>query len=130
MEFLKSVGGKIVGGAVVLAVIAAGISWWTADPATRHMLLGGAGRIVSWFGIVLLVPWVSFFVIGRVARLESNSASAILVGGITLIEAVVLAWLFEWRIAGATAWVFFVAAVLLAGVYNLFTCDWLAEKAG
>ena len=128
MEFLKTITGKIVSGVVALVVVATLISWFTADPRTRQMLLAGAGRIASWFAIMLLVPWASFFVIGRVARLRSNTAGAVLVGAYTLIEALVLAWLFNWTIAGATAWVFFTAAVLLAGVYNLFACDWIAEK--
>ena len=29
---------------------------------------------------------------------------------------------------GPTAWTFFAAATLFAGVYNLFACDWIAEK--
>ena len=130
MDFLKSVGGKVVSGIVALAVIAAAISWWTMEPETRQALLSGTGKIVSWFGVVLLLPWVSFFLIGRIARTESNAAGAALVLSYTVAEAVLLAWLFAWSVAGATAWVFFGAAVLLAGVYNLFTCDWIAEKAG
>ena len=82
MDFLKSIAGKIVSGAVVLAVVAAGISWWRSDPATRQMLLSGTGRILSWLGIVLILPWASFFVIGKVARFDSNVAEtrAALVG--------------------------------------------------
>jgi hypothetical protein len=128
MDFLKTMAGKIVAGLVALMVLASAISWWQMEPATRHAILGGAGKIAAWFGVVLLVPWASFFLIGRVARLERNSAGAALVFGYTAIEAGVLAWLFDWSIAGATAWVFYAAAVLLAGVYNLLTCDWIAEK--
>ena len=40
-----------------------------------------------------------------------------------------LAWLFEWSVHGRAPWVFFAAATLFAGVYNLFACDWIAEKA-
>ena len=29
---------------------------------------------------------------------------------------------------GPTAWAFFAAATLVAGVYNLLACDWIAEK--
>jgi hypothetical protein len=129
MEFLKSVGGKIVGGLVALAVVASAISWWQMEPATRQAILSGAGKIAAWFGVVLLTPWASFFLIARVARMEKNSAGAALVLGYTAIEAAVLAWLFDWSIAGATAWIFYTAAVLVAGVYNLLTCDWIAEKA-
>ena len=128
MEFLKTVGGKVVSGLVVLAVLASAISWWQMEPATRHAILAGAGKIAAWFGCVLLIPWASFFLIGRVARMDSNGAAAALVGAITLVEAAVLAWLFGWSVGGATAWVFYAAAVLLAGVYNLLACDWIAEK--
>ena len=129
MDFLKGVAGKVVTGLVALAVIATAISWWQMEEATRAALLTGTGRVFAWLGIVLVVPWASFFLIGRVARLESNAAGATLVAAFTVVEAAVLAWLFEWSIRGAAPWVFFITAVLFAGVYNLFACDWIAEKA-
>ena len=129
MDFLKGVAGKVVTGLVALAVIATAISWFQMDEATRASLLAGAGRVFAWLGIVLVVPWASFFLIGRVARLDSNGAGAALVFGYTAVEAAILAWLFDWSIRGAAPWVFFATAVLFAGVYNLFACDWIAEKA-
>jgi hypothetical protein len=129
MDFLKGVAGKVVTGLVALAVVATAISWWQMDESTRATLLRGAGRIFAWLGIVLVVPWASFFLIGRVARLDTNAAGATLVGALTVAEAAVLAWLFEWSVHGAAPWVFFAAATLFAGVYNLFACDWIAEKA-
>jgi FtsH-binding integral membrane protein len=128
MDLLKSVTGKVVAGAVGLAVVAGGISWWRMDDATRQMLVTGTGRIVSWMGIVLLLPWATFFVTGWVARRESNAAGAALVAAYTLVEALLLAWLFHWQIPGATAWTFLIVGTLFAGVYNLLTCDWIAEK--
>jgi FtsH-binding integral membrane protein len=128
MDFLKSAGVKVIGGAVALAVVAGGISWWRMDQDTRDALLTGTGRVVSWLGIVLLLPWATFFLIGRVARTDSNAAGAALVLAYTLAEAILLAWLFGWTISGPAAWTFLAAAVLVAGVYNLFTCDWIAEK--
>jgi hypothetical protein len=128
MEFLKSITGKIVTGLVALSVVAAGISWWQMEPETRQMLLSGTGKIVSWVGIVLVVPWAIFFIVARVAKLESNLAGAILVIVVTALELVVLGWLFDWSIPTPTAWTFVVLGGLLAGVYNLLTCDWIAEK--
>ena len=128
MELLKTVTAKVVAGAVALAVVAAGISWWQMDDATRQMLLTGAGRIVSWLMVVLLAPWATFFVTGWVAKRESNAAGAALVAAYTLLEAVLLAWLFEFDVPGVTAWTFLSAATLFAGVYNLLICDWIAEK--
>src|SRR6266508_996631 len=128
MDFLKTITGKVIAGFVALAVIAGGISWWQMDHATRHMLMAGTGKIIGWILLVLFVPWASFFVIGRVAKLESNLAGAALVAAYTLIETLVLAWLFHWSIPGATAWTFLIVGALFAAAYNLFTCDWIAEK--
>src|SRR5450432_3825174 len=115
MDFLKT-------------VIASGISWWRMDEATKQTLLSGAGRITSWFGIVLLIPWATFFIIGWVAKFQSNLAGGILVFVYTALESLLLAKLFHWSLPGATAWTFFAVGTLLAGVYNLLVCDWLAEK--
>src|SRR5690349_16472584 len=128
MDFLKSVTGKVVSGIVALVVIAGGISWWRTDPATRDMLLTGSGRIASWLGIVLLIPWATFFIVGKVARMESNAAGAALIAAYTILETLLLAWLFRWHMPNATAWTFLLVGGLFAGVYNLFTCDWIAEK--
>jgi hypothetical protein len=128
MELLKTMAGKVVAGVMALVVVAGGISWWRMDPDTRHMLLAGTGRIVSWFGIVLLVPWATFFLIGRVSRVGSNLAGGLLVLGYTLLEVLLLLWLFNWSVPGPAAWTFVLLGALIAGVYNLFTCDWIAEK--
>jgi hypothetical protein len=128
MEFLKSVTGRIVSGLVALGVIAAAISWWQMDPATRQTLVSGTGRILAWFGVMLAWPWASFAIIARVAKLESNLAGGLLVGAYTIAETVLLAWLFHWHLPGATAWTFLLLGGLVAGVYNLLICDWIAEK--
>jgi hypothetical protein len=128
MDFLKTITGKVIAGFVALAVIAGGISWWQMDPSTREMLVSGTGKIIGWLLLVLVVPWATFFVIGRVGKMDSNLAGAVLVASYTLIETLVLAWLFNWSIPGATAWTFLTVGALFAGAYNLFACDWIAEK--
>jgi hypothetical protein len=128
MEFLKSVAGKILAGVVALAVVAGGISWWTLDAETRSDIVTGTGRILGWLGVVLVLPWATFFAIGWVSRLERNAAGAALVLGYTLAEVVLLLWLFGWSVSGASGWTFLVVGALVAGAYNLFACDWIAEK--
>ncbi|MCY2954714.1 MAG: hypothetical protein NTU53_22510 [Planctomycetota bacterium] len=128
MDFLKTITGKVAAGIVALAVIVGGISWWQMDPSTRHTLASGTGRITAWFGIVLLLPWASFFVITRTSRFETNLAGALLVFAYTLVEVLLLLWLFNWSVPGAAAWTFVLLGALVAAVYNLFTCDWIAEK--
>jgi FtsH-binding integral membrane protein len=128
MNFLKSIAGKIVAGMVALAVVAGGISWWQMDPDTRQMLVNGVERIGLWIGVVILLPWATFFLIGRIAKLESNLAGAVLVAVYAIAETTLLGWLFHWHIQTATAWTFLVCGGLVAGVYNLLVCDWIAEK--
>jgi hypothetical protein len=128
MDFLKSAGGKILSGLVALAVLAAAISWWRSSPAERDAAIAGTERMAAWCGIVLVVPWASFFLIAWVARFQRNDAGAVLVLAITAAEMALLAGLFQWSIHGTLAWSGFVLGGLVAGVYNLLTCDWLAEK--
>jgi FtsH-binding integral membrane protein len=128
MDLLKTVTGKVVAGAVTLAVVAGGITWWRTDQATRDMLLSGTGKIVSWIFIVLLAPWATFFVTTWVAKRESNAGGAALVAAYTVVEALLLAWLFQWNIPNGTAWTFLIVGALFAAVYNLLACDWIAEK--
>lgn len=130
MEFLKTVAGKVVGGVVALVVVAGGITWWRMDQSTRDMLIDGTGKILGWFAIVLLVPWATFWLIGWVAKFESNGVGALLVFVYTALEVVLLCWLFSWHVHGAGPWTFVGLGALIAGTYNLFTCDWLAEKVG
>src|SRR5581483_11988388 len=128
MDFLKGIAGKVIGGGVALGVISLGIAWRQTDPGTRSAILGATGRIAAWRGVVIVLPWASFFVIGRVARADSNAAGAALVAVYTIAEAVLLAWLFHWTITGATAWTFAAVGALFAAAYNLFACDWIAER--
>jgi hypothetical protein len=128
MEFLKSISGRIVTGLVALGVIAAAISWWQMDESTRQTLVAGTGRILAWFGVMLAWPWVSFAIIARVAKLESNFAGGVMVAAYTLAEVVLLAWLFHWHLPNATAWTFLLLGGLVSGVYNILVCDWIAEK--
>ncbi|HEX8524457.1 MAG TPA: hypothetical protein VF669_19535 [Tepidisphaeraceae bacterium] len=128
MELLNSITGKVTAGVMTLAVIAAGISWWQMDPATRHWLVVGAGKIVAWIGTVIFLPWVTFFITKWVAGKDSNSAGALLVAAYTIPEMVLVAWLFDWKVPSATAWTFFGVGALVAGAYNLLVCDWIAER--
>ena len=128
MEFLKSITGKLLTGVIALVVIAGAISWWRMDEATRSAVLSGSGKIAAWIGVVLFMPWANFLLIARVARMQSNTAGGVLVAAMSLIEALGLMWLFGWSIHGGTAWTFFLLGVLFAAVYNLFSCDWIAEK--
>jgi hypothetical protein len=128
MDFFKTVTGKVVGGLVSLMVVIAGISWWRMDQHTRATLISDTGRIASWLGFVLLFPCATFFIIAWAAKWNHNAAGAILVTTYTLMESLLLGYLFHWSLGSTSAWTFFLVGVLLSAVYNLLICDWLAEK--
>ena len=130
MDLLNSITGKVTAGVVALAVIAAGISWWQMDPSTRQWLLTSTGKILAWLGIVVFLPWVTFFITTWVAGKESNVAGAVLIAAYTVPEMFLAAWLFNWQIPSATAWTFFMVGALVAAAYNLLVCDWIAERFG
>ncbi len=139
MDFLKTMAGKvvttIVTAAVTLAVIIAAISWFTMSPGERQAVLSDVGQVtraigmfIGWLLLVGVIPWATFFVIGKVGRIETNLAGVALVVVYTGLEATLLAWMYGWSVRGAVAWIFFAAATLVAGLYNLLACDWIAEK--
>lgn len=130
MDFLKSITGKVVSAILALGVIVAAFSWWSMDPQSRDTLISGSVRIVVWVLGVLLLPWATFFISAWVARFGSNLAGITLVSGYTILEAVVLLWLFDWSLSGSAAWSFAVVGVLFAATYNVLVCDWIAEKSG
>jgi hypothetical protein len=127
MDFLKTVGGKIAGGLVAVAVVAAAIALWRMDGVERQNLWSGFLNILAWLGIVALWPWVSFAVIRWVNGLGSNVAGGLLVFGYTAAEAALLLWLCGVP-SGPTGWTFAGVGALVAGAYNLLACDWIAEK--
>jgi hypothetical protein len=127
MDFLKTVGGKIVGGLVAVAVIAVVIVFWQMDARTRSSIFTGTGNVVAWFAIVAMWPWVSFAIIRWVNGFHSNLAGGLLVIGYTSAELALLVWLFGWP-GSATGWTFTGVGILLAAAYNVFACDWIAEK--
>jgi hypothetical protein len=128
MDFLKTMTGKVVSGLVGLVVILTALSWYRMDESTKQMLISGTGHIIAWLGIVLVVPWVSFAAIGWVARMDSNTAGGVLVAVVSIVETVLLAWLFAWSVNTGPRWTFLILGGLVAGLYNLLTCDWIAEK--
>ncbi len=128
MDFLKTIVGKVIGGLVALGVIAGAITIWAMDSVGRQAVFNDTGKVLVWFGVVLAWPWVSFALISWTAKLEKNFAGAILVAGYTLVDVLLGAWLFRWHIAGATQWTFLLLGGLMAGIYNLLACDWIAEK--
>ena len=128
MDFLKGIGGKVVGGFVFLAVVVAAIAFYQAGPEGREAFFDASGKIIAWILIVAAGPWVLFGVVAKVARMDSNAAGALLVTIVTGVELLGLWWLFNFGVGGGVAVGFFVVGALLAAAYNLLACDLIADR--
>ena len=87
----------------------------------------GIGRVIVWIGLVLVIPWGTFFGTTAVARRESNAAGALLVFAYTLVDVSLLVSLVGFP-SGTFAVLAFALGGLVALTYNLLTCDWIAER--
>lgn len=128
VDWLKAIVGKVVIGAIALAVVAGAISWWSLNGDERSQIVDSVGRITAWTALVVAVPWAGVLLIVRVSKVGSNAAGVGLVAGMTLSEMALLGWLLHWHVAGAAAWTGMLVGGLLAAAYNLLACDWIAEK--
>ena len=63
MDFFKTIAGRVITGIITTLVFGAGIGLWQMDSSTRSSLMSHTGKIISWLGVVLLTPFLTFFVI-------------------------------------------------------------------
>lgn len=109
----------LVGGAVPFEILA---MWRMSDS-------GVAGGYLIAFGLgALVVNAGVFWLVIKGIRPDTNAAAASLVAGITLPELLALWWMFGFGMGGPLAITFFVVGALLAAVYNLLACDWIADR--
>lgn len=128
MELVKKIATIVLSGAVILGVVVGAISWFQMPPEERSAIWSVIFRALAWIGIILVLPWTTFFLTTWVAKRDSNLAGAILVGGYTLAGLGVLLWLFDFSIQGTVMLVLTILGLLVALTYNVLVCDWIAEK--
>jgi hypothetical protein len=128
MELVKKIATIVLSGAVFLGVVVGTISWFQMPPEDRSAVWSVIFRSLAWIGIVLILPWATFFLTTWVAKRDSNLAGAVLIGGYTLAGLGVLMWLFDFSIQGTVMVVLSILGLLVALTYNVLVCDWIAEK--
>lgn len=123
---------KYVGGKTLTAILVVGtgasLIWFWKHPEALKALWATLKGVLAWLGFVAVFPWATFFVPGKVVRLESNRAAAAMLVGYLLVDVIVALWLADWSISGTLTWVVVVLGFLTAGVYNFLVCDFLAER--
>jgi hypothetical protein len=124
--------GQYVGGKVLTAILAvagiASVIWFWNHPEQLSSIWAVLKSVLVWLGLVLVLPWATFFVTGWVVKKESNLAAALLLVGITLVDALFAFYLSDWSVSGALTWMVMLLGFLSAGVYNFLACEFQAAR--
>jgi hypothetical protein len=85
--------------------------------------------VLVWLGVVLILPWATFFVTPWIVSKESNLAAGLMLAGYVLADAVV-AFCLIGRISGlgSLTWMVLFLGFLSAAVYTLKVCEYQASR--
>ena len=125
--------GQYVGGKVITAVLvvasAGAVIWFWRHPEQLETIWRTLKYVVAWLGIVIVLPWATFFVTPWVLSKESNAAAALMLLGYLLADVFVAFWMIgSVRGHNALTWVVLLLGFLSAGVYNFKVCEFQAER--
>jgi hypothetical protein len=121
------VGGKVLTGILVVSG-AASVIWFWNHPEQLSSIWAVMKSVLVWLGLVLVLPWATFFVTGWVVKKDSNLAGALLLIGLTLVDALFAFYLSDWSVSGALTWMVLLLGFLSAGVYNFLACEFQAAR--
>jgi len=125
--------GKYVGGKVVTAIlvvsVAGAVIWFWRNPDDLARIWQTLKYVAAWLGLVLVLPWATFFVTPWVASKESNAAAALMLAAYTAVDAAIAFFL----IGGfgghnILTWIVLLLGFLSAGVYNFKVCEYQANQ--
>jgi len=125
--------GQYVGGKVITAILvvsgAGAVIWFWRHPEHLETIWATIKYVLVWLGLVLVLPWATFFVTPWVVSKESNLAAYLMLGSYTLADAIVAFCLLGGvRGHGSFTWVVLFVGFLAAGVYNVMVCEYQASR--
>jgi hypothetical protein len=123
----KYVGAKVVS-AVCVVASAAAIIWFWRHPESVRALWTVVKYALAWLGFAAVLPWLSYPVLPRVLKSESNARSLALLLAIWSIDIVAALWLCGWRVGDALSWTVLLLGFVAAGAYNFIVCESLARQ--
>ncbi len=122
-------GGKVITAILVVSGGLAGSYFWN-HPDDLALIWKTVKYAAVWIGVVLTLPWATFFVTPWVVSKDSNAAAALMLAGYSLVDVVVAIWLMGGVTGhGGLAWAVVLLGFLSAGVYNFKACEYQAERA-
>jgi len=120
---------RVLGYVALAALVAGGIALYQIGPTGRAALWEAIWRTVAWFAITAALPWVSRLFMRRLLDIGENWVGVVLIASLTLINVVAGLLLIGGWPAGGWAWLGALALLALAGTYNFFVCEYLAERS-
>ncbi len=87
-----------------------------------------AARFGFWLAVVLALPWVTMFATHWALAKKSNRISVVLVGAYTVAGMALALALTGFSVAGAAAWLRFLAAFVISAAYNFWACERIAAR--
>ena len=125
--------GQYIGGKVITAILviswAGAVIWFWRHPEHLETIWQTIKYVLTWMGIVLVLPWATFFVTPWVVSKDSNAAAAFMLFGYTLADAVVAFCLLGGvQGHGGFTWMLLLLGFLAAAVYNLKVCEQQASR--
>ena len=125
--------GQYIGAKVVTAVLvvsgAGATIWFWNHPEQLAVIWQTVKYAVVWLGIVLVLPWATFFMTTWVVAKDSNAVAALLLLGYTFVDAIV-AFCLIGKITGMNflTWMVLFLGFLSAAVYNFKVCEYQADR--
>ena len=125
--------GQYIGGKVVTAILvvsgAGAIIWFWKHPEHLEQSWQILKYAIVWIGIVLILPWATFFATGWAVSKESNTVAGLMLLGYLVADAI-LAFALIGRMSGlgALTWMVLLLGFLSAGVYNYKVCEYQAGR--
>jgi hypothetical protein len=125
--------GQYIGGKVITAVLvvsgAGAVIWFWKHPEHLETIWQTIKYVLTWMGIVLVLPWATFFVTPWVVSKDSNVAAGVMLFGYTLADAAAAFFLLGGvRGHGGFTWMILLLGFLAAAVYNLKVCEHQAVR--
>jgi len=125
--------GQYIGAKVVTAILvvsgAGATIWFWNHPEQLAVIWQTIKYAVVWIGIVLVLPWATFFVTTWVVAKDSNAAAALMLLGYTSVDAIV-AFCLIGSVTGMKflTWMVLFLGFLSAAVYNFKVCEYQADR--
>lgn len=127
---LGRVGERVLSLIALGLIVLAGVALWQMGPDGRAAIWNAIWRTALWLALTAALPWSTRLFIGRVMAVGANWAGLALIATLTAINLMVGLILMGGLPAGGWGWLAGLAALGVAGTYNYFVAEYVAEQAG